>query len=274
MLTDIARRLELKGQKFSVFMAASDDELNDLWTSILSIDQEFSLSKEDKVSAKDLPLNLTNFISHCCKQRHYFFDILKCGKDDCEVCLPPRLPTDVFRKLNHLPDPVPGSEGHYKQFADLFGTKTSEGHRPSSQRKSQKQKSLPFYPSVQHVKNTEMMLLCEECEMWRLVYSKRKLKKNEREELEGALDGMLFSCGAQLQDADIPMYLKDVVYVRQMSCEDPIEKLYYSAKFEDICVYCAASVPPWSDTEPYYPQCSSCADKQPIPNAKKSSSKT
>ena len=127
---------------------------------------------------------------------------------------------------------------------------------------------------MQHVKNTEMMLLCEECEMWRLIYSKRKLKKNEREELEGALDGMSFSCGAQLQDADIPTYLKDIVYVRQMSCEDPIEKLYYSAKFEDICVYCAASVPPWSDTEPYYPQCSSCADKQPIPNAKKSSTKT
>ena len=29
--------------------------------------------------------------------------------------------------------------------------------------------------------------------------------------------------------------------------EDTIEKLYYYAKF-DICLYCAASVPPWSDT--------------------------
>ena len=61
MLTDIARRLELKGEKFSVFTAASDDELNDLWTSILSIDCEFSLSKEDKVSAKDLPLIFDEF---------------------------------------------------------------------------------------------------------------------------------------------------------------------------------------------------------------------
>ena len=46
-------------------------------------------------------------------------------------------------------------------------------------------------------------------------------------------------------------------------------KLYYSAKFEDICVYCAASAPPWSDTELHYPQCRSCLDKPPIPNAKK-----
>ena len=74
------------------------------------------------------------------------------------------------------------------------------------------------------------------------------LKQNEKKELEKALDGMSFSCGAQLQDSDIPEYLKDVVFVRKISCEDPIEKLYYSAKFEDICVYCSGPVPPWSDT--------------------------
>ena len=56
---------------------------------------------------------------------------------------------------------------------------------------------------------------------------------------------MSFSYGAQLQDTDmIPVYLKEIVFVRQMSCEDPIENLYYSAKFADICIYCAASVPP------------------------------
>ena len=185
------------------------------------------------------------------------------------MCLPPPLPDDVFEKLSHLPDLLPGSEGHYKHFSEVFGSKTSEEHRPSSKCKSQKQKALPLYPSMQHVKNTEMMLLCDECEMWRLLYAKRKLKKNEKEELERALDGMSFSCGAQLQDADIPVYLKEIVYVRQMSCEDPIEKLYYSTKYEDICIYCAASVPPRSDNEQHYPQCSNCEDKPKIPNAKK-----
>ena len=90
------------------------------------------------------------------------------------------------------------------------------------------------------------------CEMWRLVYSRRKLKQNEKKELEKALDGMSFSCGAQLQDSDIPEYLKDVVFVRKMSCEDPIEKLYYSAKFEDICVYCSGPVPLWSDIRRHF----------------------
>ena len=55
------------------------------------------------------------------------------------------------------------------------------------------------------------MMLCDECEIWRLVNSRRKLKQNEKKELEKALDGMSFSCGAQLQqDYDIPEYLKDV----------------------------------------------------------------
>jgi hypothetical protein len=45
-------------------------------------------------------------------------------------------------------------------------------------------------------------------------------------------------------------------------------KLYYSAKFEDICIYCAASAPPSSDIKPHYPQCLNCEDKLQIPNAK------
>ena len=32
----------------------------------------------------------------------------------------------------------------------------------------------------------------------------------------------------------------------------------------DICIYCAAIVPPWSDSEPYYPQCDDFIDKPKI----------
>ena len=31
---------------------------------------------------------------------------------------------------------------------------------------------------------------------------------------------------------------KQNVFVWKLACEDPVEKLYYSAKFEDMCVYC------------------------------------
>ena len=53
-------------------------------------------------------------------------------------------------------------------------------------------------------------------------------------------------------------------------CHEPIERLYYSANSDDICVYCAGEVSPWSSTEKYYPQCEDCADRPHIANVRKS----
>ena len=64
------------------------------------------------------------------------------------------------------------------------------------------------------------------------------------------MNGLSFSCGAQLQDSDLPDSVEEIVFVRKLACEDPIEKLYYSAQFEDIiCVHCSGPVQPWSDNE-------------------------
>jgi len=141
-----------------------------------------------------------------------------------------------------------------------------EEHRSSAMKS--KGKSLPFRASVQHVKNTEMMLQCDECSMWRIIYSKKKLTSQEKVQLERSLDNMSFSCGANLQDADIPPQIKEHVCVRNLSCGEPIEKLYYAAKFTDICIYCGSLVCPWNDTEQFYPQCESCASRSPIENEK------
>ena len=225
------------------------------------------------MSAKDLTPYLNQFFTHCCHQRHYFFDILKCGDPHCTICKPPRLPRNIFSKLGHLPDPIPGDDGHYKGFHTIFKTPTTEEYRPSKSEKRPKAKSLPFRASVQHVRNTEMMLQCEECSMWRLIYAKRKLKPPERLQLEHSLSDLSFSCGAQLQDADIPAFLQDIVFVRQLICGEPIEKLYYAAKFADICIHCASPVATWSDKEEFYPQCEGCSDKPPIQNEKFKKSK-
>ena len=131
-----------------------------------------------------------------------------------------------------MPDPMPASDGHYKPFSDVARKETSEQHRLSLHKLSQKEKRLPFYPSVQHVKNASMMLLCEECSMWRLVYARRKLTSSEKQATERVLDGLSFSCGSELQDADIPPDLKDVVYVKKLQCTEPVEKLYYSANLK------------------------------------------
>ena len=138
LLSDIIRRLELKGVKFQVFSAATQSGLNDFWTDLLSLDHEFQALHSKKISASDLTPPLSNFFEHCCRERHYFFDILKCGNEDCTTCQLPRLLPSEFSKLGHLPDPVPGSEGHYKSFCDVFKAETTEEHRPSAQCKKSK----------------------------------------------------------------------------------------------------------------------------------------
>jgi len=52
--------------------------------------------------------------------------------------------------------------------------------------------------------------------------------------VEQSLNGLSFSCESQLQDLELADYLKEIIFVCKLACEDPIERLYYSAKFEDI----------------------------------------
>jgi len=54
VLTDIAKRLEVKEKKFSVYTAASADELDDLWVALLSIDKEFLSGVGDKSVQRNL----------------------------------------------------------------------------------------------------------------------------------------------------------------------------------------------------------------------------
>ncbi len=164
LLLKLFERLDLKGKKFEGFCPASSSDIDELWAQLQetvdsTITPDVSMTK---AVAKRKP-DLTRFIEHCCVRRHYFFVVKKCGSTVCTTCNPPRLPPEVFSTLHSLPDPVPGEDGHYKPFGDVFGTKTNESHRPSLQKKAQRRKTLPFTASVQHVKNIDLMLQCDEC---------------------------------------------------------------------------------------------------------------
>ena len=65
--------------------------------------------------------------------------------------------------------PIPGEDGHYKTFEQLLGSSTDESYRPSLQSKAKRTKMLLFTASVQHVKNVNLMLQCDECNLWRLL---------------------------------------------------------------------------------------------------------
>jgi len=50
---------------------------------------------------------------------------------------------ETFFTLHQLPDPMPGDEGHFKTFSEVYGTDTVEAHSPSIQKKK-RAKTLPF----------------------------------------------------------------------------------------------------------------------------------
>ncbi|EXX66121.1 hypothetical protein RirG_126910 [Rhizophagus irregularis DAOM 197198w] len=105
--------------------------------------------KDDSVTHKDRTAEhikrkeyMQEFLEHCCKSRHYFFSIKKCGKSTCTICHPIRCSTEDFEQLHHLPDPVPGEDLHYISFEKLYGTPTTEDHRPSFRDAKAKKKKI------------------------------------------------------------------------------------------------------------------------------------
>ena len=98
--------------------------------------------------------------------------------------------------------------------------------------------------------------------MWCLLYSKKKLKAADCRLLPLKLDDLAFSCGASLQDLDLPALLNEV-FVRNLNCFDLLEKLYYSAGYEPLCFYCAGQVDQAESTK-FYPQCIHCVSKPKV----------
>jgi len=92
-----------------------------------------------------------------------------------------------------------------------------------------------------------MMMLYEECDMWRLLYSKTKLHNTEL-----LLVNYSYTCGSSLQDMEFPEPFSEV-YVHNINCFDPIEKIYYSAGYTTICIYCAEEVEADVDSSEFYP---------------------
>ena len=260
LLCSIFARLKLHGNNIECFQSASTTELSEFWTAIISMDA--TLQEGGQYRKDDLPShkNLKEFISHCCQSSQYSFDILKCGSPVCEVCKPVRLPSDIFSKLRHIPHPTMGEDSHYKSFIEVYGTVTHDVC-PSLNSQKEKSNSLPFYGTLQHVKNSQLVIQCDECGMWRLVFSKYKLKSQDREELQSLLDNYTFTCGSQLSELHLPSKF-EYVEIRRHNCYDIIEKLYYSAKYEPICVYCG-TVTSFTDNKSL-PKCSSCQEKPSI----------
>ena len=80
-----------------------------------------------------------------------------------------QFPEEEFAKLKEFPDPVVKDDGHYQSFAESLASYI-RGAQTILAERAQKEKTLPFYPSVQHVNNCGLLLMCDECGIWRLFF--------------------------------------------------------------------------------------------------------
>ncbi len=208
LLSNIVKRLELKGQPFETYKTAKDDEIEAFWEIVQTIDASLTPSDTTMKSIKD-KVTFLDFVKHCCRVSHYSFQVKKCGKLDCNLCRPIRMDSDVFSSLNFVPNPVPGADEHYKPFNEVYGEEEpNEKHRPSLQ--VRKKKATSFSPSQQHVKDVRILVQCEECSKWRLLFCKHKLSPQEVTDLQSILDDVSYSCGTTFEDVEMPGRLSNV----------------------------------------------------------------
>ena len=140
-----------------------------------------------ETSTRKAPLSshpsLKDFLDHCCQQRHHSFCIKKCGDANCNICKPPRLPLDIFlfTTFQILLQHLMVITSHSLMCTVRPQLKPTDPHLQSELG----EQSLPFVASVKHVRNVALMIhvQCEECGMWRLLYSPRKLSSTARQNL-------------------------------------------------------------------------------------------
>ena len=267
LIKTVIQRLKLKGTSFTPFESCSEEEVMQLWNNILKVDDTLTTADRTQQQAKSKE-QLQAFMKTHCQARHYSFSIKKCGLVSCRVCKPPRLHN--FEDLHHLPDPVPdGSSLSYKSFEDVYGSNTTEEHRPSLL-KTKEDSGMPFNATAQTAKNVGLVIQCQECDTFRTLHAAKKLKKQDVENLQAAIETLLYTCGSSLQaqtdeqagaDCADAGSLVANVYVRgNLSCGTPTELCYYSAGFEPICYHCGSEEVIPND-EDHYPFCIACKNK-------------
>ncbi len=91
LLHSIFSRLMLKDKPISSYQDATEVEMQELYTLLEGIDP--AITREDR-SKKCLSSRskLKEFINHCCHERKYIFAVKKCGKPECDICKPIKMP--------------------------------------------------------------------------------------------------------------------------------------------------------------------------------------
>ena len=266
LIETVFKQLKMKEETFNIFEPATSEEILTCMKTLQTLGITQVNLKKDQITKYP---KLQKFLESHCKITCYMFSVIKCTDVACITCKPPR--SSFYHNLHHLPDPMPAGNEHFKSFDELYGTQTSEEHRPSLI-PTRKAHGMPFSPTGQTGKNTGTVIQCTNCKRWRVAYSQRKLKAEESTELKSLLEDIDFSCGASLQDIlhQESSILTKVFVNQNLSCSHSMEKAFYSACFDPVCFFCGEEENITANKGPNYPMCNACSMKGLKPTTKQS----
>ncbi|GBC14058.2 hypothetical protein GLOIN_2v1767477 [Rhizophagus irregularis DAOM 181602=DAOM 197198] len=265
-LDDIRTKAQESNKLESELKETNVEAITELFESIHTLDPTLTVDETTQVQIRHHTA-LIEFIDTHCRIRAYSFQVKKCNNITCSYCKPIRLPLHEFNNLNFLPDPIPSRDNtdHYMPFERVYGTETTEEYRPTYMQIQAN--AEPISKSILIGGKIRFYINCEDCRKRRCVYSDKSLNNEEQEDYQQALESYSYSCGAPIFPDD--HYLSEVVFVcTRISCDSPIEILYYSSRKSGnypICYYCGESeslvAPSQSLKERFkqiYPLCEGC----------------
>ncbi|GET01947.1 uncharacterized protein LOC111130598 [Rhizophagus clarus] len=204
LLSNLFTRQSFKDEFFKVFEPATKTEMENFWESVHLVDDSITIKDTSQKKVANKP-KLQEFMEHCCQKCLYFFEIKKCGNDECNICRPIRSNPDVFKELKGLPDPIPGPDDHYMSFSEIYEKKTTEEHCSSLQ--NRKPRNIPsniekkegngmdFSPTAQFGKNVRTVIKCVECNKPRVLYACHKISEEQFCLLQSFLESIEYTCG-------------------------------------------------------------------------------
>ena len=124
----LTNRLKLKDQPFTTFSPSSQNAMDELWTNLHVIDSSLLTIDTIQKSIASI-VGILDFMNSHCKA---MLSVKKCGLQSCQCCKQPRLPTEVFTTLHHLP---PQPQGEKYPFMVLTRPRSTDHHLLNVSRK-------------------------------------------------------------------------------------------------------------------------------------------
>jgi hypothetical protein len=151
----------------------------------------------------------------------------------------------VFKDLDFVPDPMPGPEGVFLPFEEVYNVmETNDLGRPSLSMKAPTSEIDKNNSALLKGTRVRDVIKCSECARPRCIFAATRLTNEEILAVKAVKDEDNYICGDVLFQED-SIYYDKIVVRNLLSCAKIMETTYYakkisSAHFPSVCFHCGS----------------------------------